>query len=417
MSADGTRGHGTDPVVVAARRTWIGTRGHGHRSLSEVDLAAAVLVATLADARALGVAADVDDVVLGCCTGPGGNVARVAALAAGAGVSVPGLTVDRQCASGLAAVLLAAQQVRAGEAGLVLAGGTESASRAPARAHRTPWGDVAYTRAGFAPTPWADPGMGEAADVLARHRGITRERQEAYAARSHARALAAHAAGRFEAETVAVGREGARLARDERARRLDAGTLARLSPAFTTDGTVTAATSSPVSDGAALVAVVPGSTRHALGVPGLRVLAAATVGCDPALPGWGPVPAVRAVLDRAGVRLDDVAAVEVVEAFAAQVLAVTDALGLDPLGDGAGAGPDGAGTARPGVGDDGADGRVCADGGALALGHPWGASGAVSVVRLYSRLVRAGAPAGTLGLATAAVGGGLGVAALVEVVR
>ncbi|MGW6229602.1 thiolase family protein, partial [Cellulosimicrobium cellulans] len=128
------------PVVVAARRTWVGTAGHGHRSLSEVDLAAGALGAALGDARALGVADDVADVVLGCCTGPGGNVARVAALAAGLGVAIPGLTVDRQCASGLAAVLLAAQQVRAGEARLVLAGGTESASRAPARSHRTAWG-------------------------------------------------------------------------------------------------------------------------------------------------------------------------------------------------------------------------------------------------------------------------------------
>ncbi|MFD4992934.1 thiolase family protein [Cellulosimicrobium cellulans] len=387
------------PVVVAARRTWVGTAGHGHRSVSEVGLAAAALGATLGDVRALGVEDDVADVVLGCCTGPGGNVARVAALAAGLGVAVPGLTVDRQCASGLAAVLLAAQQVRAGEARLVLAGGTESASRAPARAHRTAWGDVPYARAAFAPTPWADPGMGPAADELARRRGVTRERQEAYAVRSHARALAAHAGGRFAAETVRVGAPGRSLARDERARRLEPAVLARLSPTFTPGGTVTAATASPVSDGAAAVALVPERVRRGLGAPGLRVLASATLGCDPALPGWGPVPAVRAALDRAGARLDDVAAVEVVEAFAAQVLAVTDALGLDPLG------------------DPGDDARVCVDGGALALGHPWGASGAVSVVRLFSRLVRAGATAGTLGLATAAVGGGLGVAAVLEVVR
>lgn len=414
---------GTAPVVVAARRTWIGTAGHGHRARTEVDLAAAVLRAVVDDARALGIAADVADVVLGCCTGPGGNVARVAALASGLGVEVPGLTVDRQCGSGLAAVLLAAQQVRAGGAGLVLAGGTESASTARTR---TPGSGPATgsARAAFTPVPWADPEMGAAADSLARSRGVTRERQEAYAARSHARALDAHAAGRFDAETVGIGtarggsssrgpREtsratsstgpsrapaGARgpLDRDERARRLDPSRLARLPAAFTTGGTVTAGTASPVSDGAAVVAVVPEALRRALGVPGLRVVASATVGCDPAEPGWGPVPATRTALDRAGWSVGDLAAVEVVEAFAAQVLAVTDALGLDPLG---------------------TDARVCPDGGALALGHPWGASGAVSVVRLFSRLVRAGAPAGTRGLATAAAGGGLGVAALVEVVR
>ncbi len=392
-------------MVVAARRTWIGTAGYGHRARTEVDLAAAVLRAVTDDTRAAGVEGAVADVVLGCCTGPGGNVARVAALAAGLGVRVPGLTVDRQCASGLAAVLLAAQQVRAGDARLVLAGGTESASTAPARTFRG--APAGYARAAFTPVPWADPQMGAAADALARRRTVTRERQDAYAVRSHARALAAHAAGRFDAEVVGVGAPQAgpsrvptagrgRLDRDERARRLDGSRLARLPAAFTPDGTVTAGTSSPVSDGAAAVAVVPEAVRRVLGVPGLRLVASATVGCDPAEPGWGPVPATRAALDRAGWSVDDLAAVEMVEAFAAQVLAVTDALGLDPLG---------------------GDERVCADGGALALGHPWGASGAVSVVRLFSRLVRAGAPAGTRGLATAAVGGGLGVAALVEVVR
>jgi len=383
------------PVVVAARRTWVGTAGHGHRARTETDLAAAVLRAVADDARSLGVAADVADVVLGNCTGPGGNVARVAALAAGLGAAGPGVPVDRQCGSGLAAVLLAAQQVRAGDATLVLAGGTESASRAPVRSFPGAAGR-SYDRAAFTPVPWADPGMGAAADALARRRGVTRDRQDAYAARSHARAVAAHAAGRFDAETVAVGAGRGGLRRDERARHLDPALLARLPAAFTPGGTVTAGSASPVSDGAAAVAVVPEGVRRALGVPGLRVVAAATVGCDPAEPGWGPVPATRAALDRAGGTVDGLAAVEVVEAFAAQVLAVTDALGLDPLG---------------------GDERVCPDGGALALGHPWGASGAVSVVRLFSRLVRAGAPAGTTGLAAAAVGGGLGVAALVEVVR
>ncbi|MBD8080626.1 thiolase family protein [Cellulosimicrobium arenosum] len=381
------------PVVVAARRTWIGTVGRGHHERTETDLAAAVLAATACDLRGLGNDTPTDDVVLGSCTGPGGNVARAAALAAGLGVGVPGLTVDRQCGSGLAAVIAAAQQVRAGDARLVLAGGTESASRAPQRAHRAPHGLTPYARAAFTPAPWADPDMGAAADALARRRGITRERQDAYAVRSHTLARAAHAAGRFGPESVPV---GDRLDRDERARRLDPDVVGRLRAAFTPDGTVTAATASPVSDGAAVVAVVPESVRRDLRVPGLRVVATASVGCDPALPGWGPVPATRAVLDRAGWSVADLRAVEIVEAFAAQVLAMTDALGLDPLG---------------------GDERVCADGGALALGHPWGATGAVSVVRLFSRLVRAGAPAGARGLATAAVGGGTGVAALVEVVR
>ncbi|GGO02143.1 acetyl-CoA acetyltransferase [Microbispora rosea subsp. aerata] len=342
----------------------------------------------------------VDDVVLGNCTGPGGNLARVCALAAGMGHEVPGVTVDRQCGSGLAAILLAAQTVRCGDADLVVAGGVESASTAPLRARRVPGAGqeaaVPYERAPFAPEGHPDPDMGPAAEALAAARGVTRQRQDAYACRSHARALAAREAGRFAREIVPIdGRSD-----DQRPRVLRPESLARLPAAFVPGGTVTAGNSSPVSDGAAAVAVVPERLRAAAGLPGLRLLAGAVAGCDPALPGWGPVPAVRRVLGRTGVDLQDVAVVEIVEAFAAQVLAVTDALGLDPLGADAD--------------------RVCADGGALALGHPWGASGAVVVTRLFSRLLGTGAgdgsPPGTLGLAAVAVGGGLGIAALFEVV-
>ncbi|MFF2623217.1 thiolase family protein [Oerskovia jenensis] len=388
------------PVVVAARRTWTGTAGHGHADLSATDLAAPVLSAALADLPAAH-GLDVADVVLGNCTGPGGNLARVAVLAASLRdpdgpltEHVPGVTADRQCGSGLAAILLAAQAVRAGDGDLVLAGGVESASTSPLRAHRPPCGSraepVPYDRAPFTPAELGDPDMGAAADALARERGIGRERQDAYAARSHALALAAHAAGRFDAETVPVGR----LARDERARPLDPALLARLPSAFTPGGSVTAGNASPISDGAAVVAVVPEHVRAGLGVPGLRLVGGVTRGCDPRLPGWGPVPAVRELLARTGRSTDDLVAIELVEAFAAQVLAFTGAFSLP---------------------DD--DDRLCADGGALALGHPWGASGAVSVVRLFSRLVRAGAPAGSLGIAAAAVGGGLGVAGMFEVVR
>mgnify|MGYP002623681764 CR=1 FL=1 len=378
------------PVVVAARRTAIGTAGHALRDVPVERLAGPVIAAVAEDVAGLGRA--VDDVVLGNCMGPGGNVARVSALAAGLGYGVPGLTVDRQCGSGLAAILVAGQAVRAGEQELVIAGGAESASTAPVRAWRGEDGAAAvpYRRAPFAPPPHPDPDMGPAAEALAAARGVSRERQDAYACRSHERAVAARDAGRFAAEIVPVGG----LAADQRPRRLRAASLARLPAAFVPGGTVTAGNSSPVSDGAAAVAIVPERLRA--GLPGLRLRAGAVVGCDPALPGWGPVPAIERVLRRAGVALAEVAAVELVEAFAAQVLAVTDALGLDPLG----------------ADDD----RVCADGGALALGHPWGATGAVVVTRLFTRLVRGGAPAGTLGLAAAAVGGGLGVAALFEVV-
>ncbi|MFI7443662.1 thiolase family protein [Nonomuraea indica] len=363
------------PVVVAALRTPIGTAGHAYRSLTADRLAAPVIAAVAREVPHLAV----DDVVLGNCMGPGGNLARVSALAAGLGHDVPGVTVDRQCGSGLAAILLAGQAVRAGDADLVIAGGVESASTAPLRTMRG--AAEPYPRAPFAPAGHADPDMGPAAEALATACGVSRERQDDYALRSHARALAA----RFGPELVEI--DGRRA--DQRPRVLRERTLARLPAAFVPGGTVTAGNSSPISDGAAAVAVVPETLRA--GMPGLRLLAGAVAGCDPALPGWGPVPAVRRVLARTGTTMDDLAAVEIVEAFAAQVLAVTDALEADL-------------------------GRVCADGGAIALGHPWGATGAVVVTRLFSRLVRSGAPPGSLGLATAAVGGGMGVAALFEVV-
>ncbi|MGR6918910.1 thiolase family protein [[Actinomadura] parvosata] len=375
---------GDTPVVVAARRTPIGTAGHAYKELTVDRLAAPVIAAVAADVPGR----RIDDVLLGNCMGPGGNVARVSALAAGLGHEVPGLTVDRQCGSGLAAILLAGQAVRAGESDLVIAGGAESASTAPLRTFR---GDSEpYARAPFTPSGHPDPDMGPAAEALAAAYGIGRDRQDAYACRSHARALAARQAGLFEQEIVPIGERRD----DQRPRPLRAASLARLPAAFVREGTVTAGNSSPVSDGAAAVAIVPERLRA--GLPGMRLVAGAVAGCDPELPGWGPVPAIRRVLARTGVDMGRVAAVEIVEAFAAQVLAVADALGLDPLG--------------------ADDERVCAGGGALALGHPWGASGAVVVTRLFSRLVRAAAPAGTLGLAAAAVGGGMGVAALFEVV-
>jgi acetyl-CoA C-acetyltransferase len=327
-------------------------------------------------------------VVLGNCMGPGGDPARVAALAAGLGEQVPGLTVDRQCGSGLDAIGVAARLV-VGGSDLVLAGGAESASTAPTRLALQPDGTrVPYDRAAFAPDDIGDPGMGEAAEALARHAGITRERQDAYAARSHARACAAAAAGRFGDELVPVGG----VDRDERPRSISASTLSRFRGAFVGGGTVTAGNSCGISDGAGAVAVVPERRRREFGVAGLAVRAHAVCGVDPNLPGVGPVPAVQAVLDAAGLRLDDVAVIEMTEAFASQVLACADALKLDVLGDDAD--------------------RFCPDGGAIAFGHPWGASGALLMVRLFAAMVRR--DGARFGVATCAVGGGQGVATLVE---
>lgn len=375
-------------TVVAARRTPIATVGQRLSAWSVDDLAAASLRATVSDARrSIGAELAIGDVVLGNCMGPGGNTARVASLAAGLDVTVPGLTVDRQCGSGLAAILVACEQILAGDTRMRLAGGAESASTAPTRIAAS----GAYARAPFAPNGFPDPEMGPAAEALAASRGISRERQDSYAIRSHERAVASRDSGRFADELVTVGT----VVKDDGPRPMSLAVLGRFSPAFAGDGTVTAGNACRVSDGAATVALVNDSDRGT--APGLALVGSAVVGCDPATPGLGPVFAIESLLEQTGVSLDDVAAVELVEAFAAQALAVLDAVGLASA--------------------DRVDERVCPDGGALALGHPWAASGAVSVVRLFSRLVRSGAPAGSLGLATAAIGGGMGVAALFRVVR
>jgi acetyl-CoA C-acetyltransferase len=379
------------PVIVAARRTAIGTAGRGFAAQTVDALAAPVLAEVARAVAPAGV--PIDDVVLGNCMGPGGDVARVAALRAGLGHDVPGVTVDRQCGSGLDAVLQAASRIRAGDARLVLAGGAESASTAP---HRSwPGSGVRYTRAPFAPRGFPDPDMGPAADRLAAVRGITRARQDAWAARSHALAASARERGAFDAEIVVV--DG--VARDDRPRTgMDATRLARFAPAFLGPsagadaaasglGTVTAGNSCGFSDGAAAMAVTTEEVARELGLPALRVRAAAVAAGDPALPGLGAAPAARAVLARAGLAPGDLGFIEITEAFAAQVLAVTDELGLD-------------------------EELVSADGGAIALGHPWGASGAVLLVRLAARM--AAVDDGRPGLAACSIGGGQGVAMIVE---
>jgi acetyl-CoA C-acetyltransferase len=378
-------------VIVAARRTPIGRVRGALRRLAVEDLAAPVLRALLADA---GLPPDsVDDVILGNAAGPGGNPARVAALAAGMPVTVPGVTVDRQCGSGLEAIALAARLIEAGAGEAYLAGGVESCSTAPLRyaapgdGHGLP---KPYTRARFAPDFVGDPDMGEAAENVARRYGIGRARQDAYALRSHRKAVAAQANGRFAAEIVPLAGADGPVTADECPRPdTSPEKLAALPPVFAADGTVTAGNACPINDGAAAVAIVSYARFRAMGGrEGLWLTDSAVVGVDPNLLGIGPVPAVEKLLARGGGSVADFDAVEFNEAFASQTLACLDALGI-------------------------MEEQVNRGGGAIALGHPYGASGAVLAVRLFTELVRR--DGGTEGLATLGIGGGMGIAARVRV--
>ena len=382
------------PVIIAALRTPI-CRAHGAlKTLQAHELLAPVLRRLLGDT---GVApASVADVVIGNAVGGGGNVARLAALEAGLPVSVPGLTVDRQCGSGLDAIALASRLVAAGGGGVYLAGGVESISTAPLRARRDAGGAPEFfARAQFAPLGLGDPDMGVAAENVAAHFGVSRERQDALALRSHRRALASTAAGFFDAEIVPLpgvsGPDGPRTvgADDGPRRGLTAAVLARFPPVFAAGGTVTAGNSCFDADGAAAVVITSVERARGLGAAdGLLVLGTDTAGVDPQLLGIGAARAAERLLEDSGVAAAELGLVEFNEAFASQTIACLDELGIAPE-------------------------RANADGGALALGHAYGASGAVLVTRLLAQARRSPAE-GQLALALISIAGGMGTAALLE---
>lgn len=376
-------------VVAAAFRTPIGRVNGALAAIEPASLASPLIRRILAE-TGLSPAA-VDDVILGNAANSAGNLARLAALEAGLPVSVPGLTVDRQCGSGLEAIMLAARLVQAGAGRFYLAGGTESASRANLRFRppATPGGEPQpVRRARMAPDAIGDPDMGIAAENVATHAGISRERQDAFALESHVRAVAAAKAGRFDDEIVPLETSAGLVSRDECPREnTSLEKLAALKPVFRPDGTVTAGNACPVNDGASVVLVTSLAAAQALGLePLLEVVDSAVAGVDPNLLGLGPVPAMAKLVARnAGLDAAHIPFVEFNEAFAAQVLASLDAIGIDPA-------------------------RANRDGGALALGHPYGASGAILVTRLFAQM-RA-AEAGAQGLAMMGIGGGMGIAAL-----
>ena len=386
-------------VLAGAVRTPIGKMGGALKDIPADQLGSLVIQEALARA---GVSPDaVDEVLMGCVlqAGLGQNVARQAAIRAGLPQEIPAMTLNNVCGSGLRAVNLAASLIEAGDAEIVVAGGMENMSRAPYALHDARFGyrmnDGTLVDTMIRDALWDAFGqyhMGETAEQVADQYGITREAQDAFAAESQQKCEAARAAGKFKDEIVPVPiqnkKETILFDADEFPRDgVTEEVLAKLRPAFRKDGTVTAANASGINDGAAAIVVMSGEKARALGVaPMATFVAGASAGVDPALMGIGPIASTQKVLARAGLSVSDLDLIEANEAFAAQSLAVRNTLGLDPA-------------------------KVNVNGGAIALGHPVGASGCRIFVTLLPELTRRG---GGLGLATLCVGGGMGVSTLVK---
>ena len=354
--------------IIAAKRSAVIPRGGAFARLLIEDLAAPVIAALLLQA---GIAADqVDEVICANALGAGGNPARRVALLAGL-PRVAGLTVDRQCVGGLDAVLLARAMVESGAAQVVIAGGAESYSRRPLRLSTDPDGGapVPFDQPAFTPWPDQDPDMAAAAQALAGRLGISRQAQDDWAVASHKAALTAD----MSAEIVPI----AGQARDAFSRHMTAALAAR---AKVLTGSITAANAAVAADAAAFVLVVDAKLAKGRG---LQIIGGATLGADPTEPGLAPVPAIAQTLARAGVAPDNLSAIELMEAYAVQAIACAQGAGLNPN-------------------------RINLSGGALARGHPIGASGAILAVRLFYQLHHG------FGLAAIAAAGGLGTAVVLR---
>ncbi|MWV42786.1 acetyl-CoA C-acyltransferase [Paenibacillus sp. HJL G12] len=382
----------TEAVIVMAKRTPIGRMG-GALSGLEPEALLAPLIQHIVSETGLPKDA-IDDVIIGNVVGPGGNIARVAALEAGLPVTVPGITIDRQCGSGLEAINIALRLIQSGAGEVYLAGGVESTSRAPwkmAKPQTLTGVPQIYTRARFTPSSYGDPDMGIAAENVARTFAISREEQDRYALNSHQKTVRSQQSGRFHEEIVPLEVHGKWIADDECPRaNTSLEKLQKLPPVFMEQGTVTAGNACPLNDGAALVLIMSRRKCHELQLqPILRVVDAQAIGVDPHILGIGPVPAVQKLLKRQQLNTDDLDIIEFNEAFASQVLACLNELEIP-------------------------QDKVNLGGGALSIGHPYGASGAILMTRLCAEMLL---KPFKRGLATMGIGGGIGLATLVEAVE
>ena len=389
-----------DVVIASAVRTAIGKAPRGAlRTTRPDDLAAFAINGALARVTQLD-RSEIEDVILGCAmpeAEQGLNVARVASFRAGLPVTCSAMTINRFCSSGVQSIAMAVDRIRGGGAEAIVAGGVESMSFVPMGGNKpslNPWLVESY--------PGSYMSMGLTAERVAKHYGITREQADQFALESHQKAVAAIVAGQFEDEIVPVPVTSTVMDAKGKAKavesvfKVDEGprvdtsleALAKLKPVFHANGTVTAGNSSQMSDGAAAVVVMSAERAAQLGIPAMgRLIAFATAGCDPEEMGIGPVFAVPKALKMAGLTLDDIGLIELNEAFAAQALAVIKLLGIDPA-------------------------RVNVNGGAIALGHPLGCSGAKLTASLLREMPRR---AVKYGMVTMCVGGGMGAAGIFEV--
>ncbi len=400
-----------EAVIVQAVRTPIGNHGGALKDVRPDDMAALVIAEVVQ--RAGVPPEEIEEVYFGCANQAGEdnrNVARMATLLAGLPTSVAAVTFNRLCASSLNAINAAARAIKVGEGQVFIAGGVESMTRAPYAVPKGerpfPWGNLTMwdTTIGWRfpnerlKTMYGNEGMGQTAENIYDETKISREEQDAFALESHRRAIAAIDSGRFAEEIVPVQvpqRKGDPIIvdTDERPRRdTSLEKLARLRPAFRPEGTVTAGNASGINDGAAAVLLMSAEKARQLGIkPWVRVVASAAAGVEPRTMGYGPIPATRKALERAGLTLEDIGLIELNEAFAVQALAVMRALGLDPE-------------------------ITNVNGGAIALGHPLGCTGARIVTTLVHEMRRRAPQAKRpfYGLATLCVGVGQGEATIFE---